>query len=164
MSPRYPLRLLAPTVALMIASTAAAWTAFGLLRPRALPTARADVRAAVVDSTVRPRKGTTVSVEANPFRSDRQAAPARFRMPGEGTELDAGPSAPAATSLILIGTAVLAGGGSFAMCQIGGEPPRLVRIGERFAGFTLRQVSQGHATFSTPSGKSLEVRVAKAGN
>jgi hypothetical protein len=157
-------RLIAPSLFLLIAAVASVWTAVGLFRPVELPAPKADQGRAGADSAVRVKEETTVSIEANPFRRDRQAAPARFRMPGEGAEVPVGSSAPAASSLVLIGTAVLAGGGSFAMCQIGAEPPKLVRVGERYAGFTLRRVSQGHATFSTPTGKSLEVRVAKAGN
>lgn len=164
MNRRFQRSLIAPVGALLIAAAASLWMAVGFIRPVALPEHNPQPRAPVVDSAVPAEKTTVLSIEANPFRSDRRAAPARFRMPGDGAGLDAGLRPPVASSLILIGTAVLPGGGSFAMCQIAGEPPRLVRIGERFAGLTLRRVSQGQATFSTPSGTSLEVRVAKAVN
>jgi hypothetical protein len=70
---------------------------------------------------------------------------------------------PAAATLTLIGTAVMAGGG-FAMCQWAGEPPKLVRIGERVGGYTLKTVAQGRAVFLSSSGTSMEVRVPKGGS
>jgi hypothetical protein len=102
------------------------------------------------------------ALTADPFRPERRPAPVPFRMPGEalaGTEADQ--PAPA-QAIVLIGTAVASGGG-FAMCQIGSEPARLVRLGERLAGYTLRSVGQGRATFRSESGQVIEVRVAKAG-
>lgn len=63
----------------------------------------------------------------------------------------------------VIGTAVGANGGGFAMCAWGGEPPRVVRIGERVGDWTLRSVTPGAAQFTSPTGASVVVRIAKAG-
>jgi hypothetical protein len=106
--------------------------------------------------------GLGAAVASDPFRSERRPASVAFRMPGEALADAEAHTPPPAQVIVLIGTAVETGGG-FAMCQIGSEPPRLVRLGERLAGYTLRSVGQGRATFRTATGQLIEVLVAKAG-
>ncbi len=64
--------------------------------------------------------------------------------------------------LKLIGTAVLGNGGGFAMCQAGTATPRVVRLGESLAGYTLSAVDRGRAVFHDGGGKLLELRVRKS--
>ena len=103
-----------------------------------------------------------VNIASDPFRPDR-APPKIALLIGGGAVGDSTTPEPT-QPIVLIGTAVLPNGGGFATCQIGNEPARLVRIGESLAGYTLRAVAQGRATFRTADGEELEVRVAKAGS
>jgi hypothetical protein len=101
---------------------------------------------------------------ADPFRPERRAPAERFRLPGENIEQRAAAgSGSAQAALRLIGTAVTAPGQGFAMCQEGEAAPKLVRVGESFAGYTLRAVEKGRAVFRTPSGGSVALAVPKAG-
>jgi hypothetical protein len=132
-----------------------------------LPTAAASAdstrpRPTAASRLVPESREPNAALTADPFRPDRRPAPVPFRMPGEALPgAEAEPPAPV-QAIVLIGTAVSDGGG-FAMCQIGSEPARLVRLGERLAGYTLRSVGQGRATFRTETGQVIEVRVARAG-
>jgi len=99
------------------------------------------------------------TVEHDPFHPERRRPEQRFRLPGEADTA----AGPAATDLPprLIGTAVLAKGKGFAMCQRGNEPPTLVHVGDRFGDLRLTGVAQGEAVFLTSAGRTLRVSVPK---
>lgn len=99
----------------------------------------------------------------DPFRPERRAAAQRFRLPGENIEQRAVGGRSGQPELRLIGTAVTVPGQGFAMCQEGEAAPKLVRVGESFAGYTLRAVEKGRAVFRTPDGGSVALAVPKAG-
>lgn len=103
------------------------------------------------------------AVGKDPFHPERRRPALRFRFPGEGLPSAATEAAPAA-AFKLIGTATMPEGRSFAMCQWGAEPPKLVRIGESVGDLTLKKVEPGRAVFLTAGGKRLEVQVPKAGS
>lgn len=118
-------------------------------------------RAAEPPVTIAP---LAVAIDLDPFRPDRHRPAARFRLPGEDLpELSAAAPDPVA-AVRLIGTAVLAGGSGFAMCQWGNQAPKLVRVGEKFGDLTLRRVEQGRAVFVSTNGESIEYRVPKSGS
>ncbi|HEV8356840.1 MAG TPA: hypothetical protein VGQ17_08770 [Gemmatimonadales bacterium] len=117
---------------------------------------------AVTAATAAPSEAGA-AISADPFRPDRRPAPVAFRMPGEPAGPGDSERASQPPPITLIGTAVQPDGGGFAMCQLGNDPPRLVRLGERLAGYTLRAVGQGRATFRSETGQALEVRVPKTG-
>jgi hypothetical protein len=124
--------------------------------PRPMPSSQVSVRTATGRDVVR------LAVEHDPFRPERRPPPARFRMPGEGPAGGADSAALGPElAMRLIGTAVTAPGRGFAMCQAGEAAPRLVRVGESFAGFTLRSVERGRALFRAPDGRTLDLRVPK---
>lgn len=102
------------------------------------------------------------AVSRDLFRADRRPPATRFRMPGEDAPGVEKPSAESG-ELKLIGTAVLGNGGGFAMCQAGVAAPRVVRVGESLAGYTLSAVDRGRAVFRDGGGKRLELRVSKSG-
>lgn len=79
-------------------------------------------------------------------------------MPGTDDQEPASRGLPVA--LRLLGTVVSPGGEGFAMCQLGQEPPKLVRPGARIGALTLRSVAQGRALFLSPEGDEFEVRVS----
>jgi len=103
----------------------------------------------------------SVVLRGDPFAPERHAPATRFRLPGE-----AAPTGAVVTTaaLRLIGVALIADGRSFALVQAGGDTPRLVRIGEKIGGYTLRHVERDRATFAGPDGKSQDYRVTKAGS
>lgn len=109
------------------------------------------------------RDVVTRAVAADPFRPDRRPPAEPFRMPGEALPSDSVVESLAPASAIqLIGTAVSDGGG-FVMCQLGSDPPRLVRVGQSIGGFTLLSVGRGRAAFRDRAGQALDLRVPKAG-
>jgi hypothetical protein len=103
------------------------------------------------------------AVGKDPFHPERRRPAMRFRLPGEGLP-NAPDSAATPRPFKLIGTAAMAEGSGFAMCQLGEDAPKLVRIGESFGGLTLKRVLPGSAVFLTAAGKRYEVQVPKAGS
>jgi hypothetical protein len=154
--------------ALGVALTAVSWSLIRLVTFDPLPAALAAT--AVTDAPVpqtrspSPHELEQAAVEADPFNPARRRPAVAFRLPGEGIPEPQTPATTEAGSLALIGTAVLPEGRSFAMCRVGTEAPRVVRVGEQVGGFTLKTVSQGRAVFLTAQGTTLEVGVPKAGS
>jgi hypothetical protein len=103
------------------------------------------------------------AIDADPFYPERRRPAAAFRLPGEGIAPLAQPAIAEVPPLALIGTAVLPEGRSFAMCRVGAEAPRVVRVGDRVGEFTLKAVAQGRAVFVNSKGASVEFSVPKAG-
>ncbi len=104
------------------------------------------------------------AVQRDPFRPDRQPPATRFRMPGEALGVrDTAARANAGLALKLIGTAVI-GTGGFAMCQAGAEAPRIVRVGQSLAGYTLSRVTRGRAVFRDGEGRVLELTTPRVGS
>lgn len=150
---------------LAVAALLATWSGWRALTIEpVIPPASGSSAAALPDLTPRPATPANllrVAVAADPFRPDREPASVAFRMPGETAT--ASPAAPPA-QLFLVGTAMLPDGKSFAMCRVGDEQAKVVRLGDRIGTYTLRSVEQGRAVFQTAQGSTLEVRVPKAGS
>jgi len=145
-----------------------AWAGSRLLTVDATPASRATQLDSV---TVRvlPRPATPAAIRhqtiaADPFRPERAPASIAFRMPSDAAAGVAVVSHTPEEGLLLVGTALLPDGRSFAMCRIGADPPRVVRVGERIGEYTLRLVTQGQARFETAAGRTIDVRVPKAGS
>ena len=160
---------LSPALALAVFLSSlggAAWSFRRAVLTDSLPTA-----AAVAPRSTAVAVGTRVPVTAtklaaavgkDPFHPERRRPSQRFRLPGEGSTAG-NDTTQTAGVFKLIGTATMAEGG-FAMCQLGAEPPKLVRIGERIGDLTLKNVQPGRALFLTSGGKRYEARVPKAGS
>jgi hypothetical protein len=103
------------------------------------------------------------AVGKDPFHPERRRPAQRFRLPGEALPATAD-SGGAKLAFKLIGTAAMAEGKGFAMCQWGEQAPKLVRIGDTLGGLTLKRVEPGSALFLTAAGKRYEVQVPKAGS
>ena len=92
----------------------------------------------------------------DPFRPGR-------RLPNELRRLAAArPDTilPAASVAIrLLGT-VVRPTGSFAVCQLPPDIPRIVHLGERVGEMTLITLEQGRAVFQTPKGARLELSLS----
>jgi len=141
-----------------------AWRAIRLdvVRPlEAAAPAQADVSPA---ETPRERYSLTrilASLDKDPFHPARRRPARRLQVAGGS---DVVPMvAERGLAVQVIGTAVAADGSGFAMCAWGGAPPRIVRIGERVGDWTLRSVTPGAAEFTSISGATTVVRIAKPG-
>ncbi len=106
----------------------------------------------------------THAVATDLFADDRAAPSVRYRV-GVTESKSAAFVAPVvvAPQLKLAGTVIAADGHSFAMCQLGAEPAKIVYVGQRIGTFTLRGVSQGSAVFTDDSGKRVVLRVPNGG-
>jgi hypothetical protein len=125
---------------------------------RGVPGARARVSGYALDRVLS-------AVAKDPFHPERRRPGARFRLPARTVAVSARRQGPPAMegTLRLVGTAVGADGGGFAMCAWQGATPRIVRVGEQIGEWTLQRVSPGAAEFATPGGATITVRVPKAG-
>jgi len=123
---------------------------------RADATALGDVQSAARKSPA--RVNIAAAVDADPFSPARQRPAEPYRLPGELIE------APASRTqqLKVLGTVVVTSGPSFAMCQIGSDPPVIVRIGQQIGGYTLKRVARGKAVFTSPSGE-IEIAAPQPG-
>lgn len=157
------------TIASLAAGTAlgvAGWAAWRALviapSSAALPTRSGDPLPVIAVRAPTPPALRRVAVEADPFRPERAPPAVAFRLPKE--EADVGGGLPAdRPGLVLVGTAVLPGNRGFALCQVPGEAPKLVRLGEQAFGYTLKTVAPGSATFLTAAGATLNVQVPRPG-
>ena len=97
-----------------------------------------------------PRVNITAAVEADPFSPSRQRPLEPYRLPGELVEA---PTPSRTQQLKVLGTVVVTNGPGFAMCQLGSDPPVIVRVGGQIGGYTLKRVTRGKATFSSATGE-----------
>jgi hypothetical protein len=124
---------------------------------RADATALGDVQTAARKP---PRRvNIAAAVDADPFSPDRQRPLEAYRLPSELVEA---PVVSSARQLKVLGTVVVTSGSSFAMCQIGSEPPVIVRVGQQIGGYTLKRVARGKAVFTSPSGE-IEIAAPQPG-
>jgi hypothetical protein len=94
----------------------------------------------------------TAAVEANPFHPQRQPG-AAFSLPAEEVGIPATDlRLEAAHAIQLIGTAQVAGGRDFVVCQVDAEHPRLVRVGDSCGDRILLRVRSGQAEFEDREG------------
>lgn len=103
------------------------------------------------------------AVDLNPFRPERAPSSVRYVPPGMVGDTAALPPSRAST-VKLVGTVTATDGGGFAMCQVGDETPRIVRVGQTIGGLTLEKIEQGAALFVSASGERIELRVPKVGS
>ena len=103
------------------------------------------------------------AVAVDPFHPERRRPQIRYQLPASGPPEPSQSAQPVSAPVELVGTVVVAGGRSFAMCQ-SGAGPQIVHIGEKFAGHTLKSVEQGSAMFVSPEGKAVKILVKKTGS
>ena len=143
----------AAAAAAAISAVFAGWAVLRALEIEALPasadaTALGDIQ--VPARRMPPRVNVAAAVNADPFSPERQRPAEAYRLPGELVV-----AAPTARpeQLKVLGTVVSTGGSGFAMCQLGSEPPTIVRVGQKIGVYTLKRVARGSATFASPSGE-----------
>lgn len=103
------------------------------------------------------------AIDLDPFHPERRRPQIRYELPGSRAAEKAPESAPVADPIELLGTVMVAGGRSFAMCQ-SSAGTQVVHVGEQIAGFTLKSLEQGSAVFVSPQGKAVNIRVKKTGS
>jgi hypothetical protein len=155
-------------IALAVSATltvAAAYRAFRLDPPPVAAASGVNGTLATNGASWPERVDVNAVVAANPFAPDRQRPLQRYRLSGNEEVEVAPPSRPPA--LRLIGTVVGSaegGADSFVMCQMGRQPPQIIRVGEEIDGYTLRSVGRGTAVFTTASGERIELQAFNPGS
>jgi hypothetical protein len=161
----WPLRI---AIGAMLAATvlvsASGWRAthFDKMLPLSIPTVE---KSAARMGSYRPALVSELdrAVDLDPFHPERRRPEIRYELPGTALPEKPETNVPIADPVELLGTVVVAGGRSFAMCQ-SAAGTQVVHIGEKIAGFTLKSVEQGSAVFLSPEGKVMNVRVKKTGS
>jgi hypothetical protein len=163
-------RLLAAAAALAMASALVLWTVRrAVFHSDAAVPARAGVAAAtpvVPEATRIPAVLVDETVNHDLFHPERRKPRTPFRLPGEPDPAHAPLPAPVApqAALHLLGTVMELGKDAFVVCQIGNEPPKVVRVGRTLGSYTLRKIEPGRAVFTSPDGETVDLRVSKAGS
>lgn len=106
------------------------------------------------------------TLDKDPFHPDRRRPARRFRLPSErNAAVQAAPrpvGLPA--NMQLTGTMAFPGGRGTAMFQQGrGSSQMMVRVGEQVGDLTLVEVARGSATFTSPDGSRVVIRVSQPG-
>jgi hypothetical protein len=91
------------------------------------------------------------------FQEDRTPPPRRYRLPGEP---DATPR-PMAPRPAVLGTALGTGEADFAICQIPGGQPVIVRAGARIGEFTVLSIERNRVWFRGADGERFSIDASK---
>lgn len=140
---------LALAVAMLAISSRWLWRSSSLpVATPAVPNVGSGSAMALADTA----QGDASELSRDPFRPGGLLpnAVARLRPPAD-TVL---PVSVAAVRLL--GT-VIRPSGSFALCQLPADVPRIVHVGERLGALTLISLEQGRAVFQAPRGARLEL-------
>lgn len=145
-------------LALVASAIAAAVTVATALRVDPLPSAVAQsvIIGAIEARTDRPDGDRAADLTRDPFR-------AGGRLPNDGARAAREPETALPVSVAavgLLGTIVRPGRG-FALCQLPGDVPRIVHVGEKIGELTLIALEQGRAVFQTPRGARLELTLTR---
>ena len=113
------------------------------------------------ESQAVPAAPLRAALDVNPFRANRRRPPLRFALPGTVRLVPA--TAPAA-GVTLAGTVVYPDGGGIALVRVRARAGAvMVRVGETVEGLTLRSVAREEAVFASRDGRTVVLRVPKAG-
>lgn len=129
--------------------------------PPPSPSPRVPMAPAEPEPTGVPRAAVLTAVEAAPFDPEREPPDRRLHPAGESEPHEPEPEAAA---LRLLGTAVLPGSPGFALCALGAEPPRLVRLHEEVGPYRLIAIRPGEADFVDGSGTPFTFTVPGSGS
>lgn len=156
--------LRAASGAFIAASAVLLWTIVGAVRPPSIPTPVASNNPgldAIARPPIRPPANVQSAVESDLFNADRTAPETPYRMPGEAAE-DNKPRVDPPKPLVL-GTAVASDGRNFATLQLGSEPPKLVRVGDRIGEWIVKAITRGKVVLESAEGSRAELAVPHPG-
>ena len=138
--------------------------------PAAKPTPAAAAPPTAPARAEYPIEYLMVAVGRDPFSPERRPSGIYFppgTEPPADTALAAAPLpepyAPAAPAIRLVGTMLAPGGRAVALLEGGGQPARIVRVGERIGDHTLTLVEPGRAVLRSSSGDRLELKLSQPG-
>jgi hypothetical protein len=129
------------------------WTLVRALRADALPMTAPTTLVALEGMKRPPNRPVAdiqIGVENDLFSPDRTAPETPYRMPGEDDPNDRSRVEP--QKPVVLGTAVAGDGHSFATVQLGGESPKLVRVGDKVGDWTVRSIMRGKVVIEGPQG------------
>ena len=106
--------------------------------------------AALVAPPPPPTVNITAVVNRDVFDVARSAPTNRYLLPSEISETET-PAAPL-PRLVVLGIGLASGGRSFATCQVGAEPPTIVRVGDKIGPYTIKAIERKRVTITLPSG------------
>ena len=146
-------------IALGASATIVAIVASGLLHPNPELSSPASPNVAQATAT-EAAFGVPVKTAQNPLTRD----PFRSggRLPDALAEAAPPPemALPVSVAAIrLLGT-VIRPSNSFALCQLPGDVPRIIHVGEKLGEMTLMSIEQGRATFQAPHGGRLDLSLS----
>lgn len=104
-----------------------------------------------------------VLLESNPFHPERRRPDVRFGAEVAEPTLDQSTPQQSSATVQLLGTVVLPQQRSIAMCRIGNERARLLRVGDTLGSLKLAEIGQGRAVFVGSRGARLDLTVQKGG-
>lgn len=151
--------------AFTISALLAGWTLVRAIRLDALPETVAspfDASGAIAVPPPRASIDMTAAVENDLFDPDRSAPEKPYRLPGE-ENLSGSVESVEAPPPVVLGTAMMGPGHSFATCQLPDGLPVIVRVGDRLGDFTVRSIERGRVGFTTATGKKLDIPALKTG-
>lgn len=90
------------------------------------------------------------------FADDRRAPRRRYLMPGS-VAAEPGEPSPAPT---VLGTAI-GSGDDFAICQVAGGRPTIVRVGEKVGDFAVIAITRSRVVFRGPDGARVAIDASK---
>ncbi|MES2176726.1 MAG: hypothetical protein V4550_02585 [Gemmatimonadota bacterium] len=153
------------SVAFLAASAVIAiWTLVRVFNPAAPEPIHAvpfDASTAISAVTPKTPADLGLAVENDLFAVDRSAPDRPYRLPGEE---DAEPAEPKVEPPIpiVLGTAYIGEGYSFATCQLGDAQPVIVRVGDKIGVYTVKSIERGRVVFTSAS-KRLDIPALKPG-
>lgn len=146
-------------IALGASVTIAVVAAGGLLRP--VPALSASALPNVVQSAASmPASASSATTVQDPLTRDPFRAGGR--LPNALTDEAPPPETtlPVSVAAIrLLGT-VVRPSNSFALCQLPGDVPRMIHVGEKLGEMTLISIEQGRAAFQAPHGGRLDLTLS----
>ncbi len=152
--------------ALVAAAGALGWTLVGALRVDVVapaPAAVAITQGALDVPTPPAPVDVGAAAGTDLFAVTRRAPAVRYRPPD--AVLVTGPAAPQEPPKpVVLGTAVAAGGSSFATCQFASSRLLMVRVGDHVGNYVVTSIERGSVVFTTPDGKRLEIFAPRPGS
>lgn len=151
--------------AVVVAAIVAATAAIGAWRLEPLPTGVAHPAVLPEDVTPSPSASSAqfvVLLESDPFHPERRRPDVRFGAAPIDAAIEP-VSERSAPTVQLLGTVVLPQQRSLAMCRVGNERARLLRVGDTLSSMKLAEIGQGRAVFVGSRGERLDLTVRKGG-
>ncbi|MEP6619096.1 MAG: hypothetical protein ABJE47_07275 [bacterium] len=121
-----------------------------------------DASGLVIATEPRPSPDIGVAVANDLFSPDRAEPEVAYRMPDDEVPVVRAVTTETPPPLVL-GTAMMGEGHSFATCQLGDKHPVIVRVGDHLGEFIVKSIERGRVAFTNASGKRFEITALTTG-